>query len=289
MPQDPTLLAVLLDQRGLSRYGAFSAAYVKAARSLDPALAAQSPSRAQFYRWTTGGLRGLPFTANCRVLEHMLPGYTAAQLLAPCTGQQVPAPGRVTSRQAVVPGLTGGAPPLAGVEAVFASRSEFAARVQLPDLIDGSPAVRAAGLSLNMICQQLPDQYLAGILTGGTQLSCLFLDPAGKAIGEREREELHTPGVLSGLTRLNIDTLARLRDKLPADARDRLTIAVYDETIRYNILIADGRAAVVQPYLPQARGVESPTLIVSPGTGPGSLYPVFENIWDALASRSTPL
>lgn len=57
----------------------------------------------------------------------------------------------------------------------------------------------------------------------------------------------------------------------------------------YNILIAEGRACVVQPYLPQARGVDSPTLLIRPAAEPGSLYPVFEHVWDALAKRSTPL
>ena len=51
---------------------------------LTPGRVAAAPSRAQFHRWTTGGLRGLPYTDHCRVLEHMLTGYSAAQLLQPC-------------------------------------------------------------------------------------------------------------------------------------------------------------------------------------------------------------
>ncbi len=45
----------------------------------------------------------------------------------------------------------------------------------------------------------------------------------------------------------------------------------------------------MQPYLPHARGVDSPTLLIRAATEPGSLYPVFEHVWDALAKRSTPL
>lgn len=286
----PTVLAVLLDRRGLGRYGSFAPAYEKAARTIDPKVSGSAPSRAQFYRWTKGGLRGLPYTDHCRVLEHMLTGYSAAQLFQPCREGSLPIPERAVNdastahAQAVAP-----LPSMAGVEAVFASRSEFAAQVKPQSLIDGASSVRAAGLSLNLICQQLPDQYLTHLITAGTELTCLFLDPAGEAIGAREREEEYEPGFLSSLTRLNIDLLSRLRDRLPSSARDRLTIAVYDETIRFNILIAEGRACVVQPYLPQARGVESPTLLIRPGTEPGSLYPVFEHIWDALAKRSTSL
>ena len=70
----PTLLAVLLERKGLKRYGSFGPAYEKAARSLD-GKPSPAPSRAQFYRWLTGDLRSMPQTDNCRVLEHMLVGY----------------------------------------------------------------------------------------------------------------------------------------------------------------------------------------------------------------------
>jgi len=49
---------------------------------------------------------------------------------------------------------------MAGVVAVFTSRSEFAATVDPASLFDSARRVRAAGLSLNLICQQVPDQFL---------------------------------------------------------------------------------------------------------------------------------
>ena len=72
MSEHPTVLAVLLEDRGLHRYGSFCAAYHQAAGALDKQLARSVPSRAQFHRWLTGELRGLPYTDHCRVLEHML-------------------------------------------------------------------------------------------------------------------------------------------------------------------------------------------------------------------------
>ncbi len=293
MNASPTLLAVLLEDQGLDRYGSFCAAYQAAASAIDPRQRSNAPSRAQFHRWTTGGLRGLPYTDHCQVLEHMLAGYSAAQLLQPCRDRVVPAPARANGH---APQTTAPAPavpvttaPMAGVQAAFASRSEFAAYVQMPSLLDGASHVRAAGLSLNMICQQLPDQYLTRLISAGTTMSCLFLDPGGRATASREQEEQVQPGVLSALTQLNIDMLSRIRDRLPEDARDRLRIAVYDETIRFNILIAESQACIVQHYLPRARGVDAPTLLIRPSSEPGSLYPVFASVWDALAERSTPL
>ena len=293
MTGSPTLLAVLLEDRGLNRYGSFSAAYQKAARALDPGLATSAPSRAQFHRWTTGGLRSLPYTDHCRVLEHMLDGYSAMQLLGPCSDRAIPAPALANAKTArPAPPLGTPLPPvtgMAGVEAIFASRSEFAARVEPQALLEDASSVRAAGLSLNLICQQLPDQFLLRLLTRGAQLTCLFLDPDGDAIKEREREERYEPGTLAALTRLNIEMMTRLRDRLSAEARDRLRLAAYDETIRFNIIIAGNHTAVVQPYLPRARGVESPTLLIRATGGPAGLYPVFEQVYEALAERSRPL
>jgi len=290
MTESPTLLAVLLEDRGLNRYGSFSAAYRKAARSLDPAPDSEGPSRAQFYRWTKGGLRSLPYTDHCRVLEHMLTGYTAAQLFGPSPDRAIPAPARSSGAKAANPApVVPGVDMMAGVEAIFTSRSEFAAKVEPRALLDGVTSIRAAGLSLNLICQQIPDQYLLRHLAGGTQLTCLFLDPGGQAIQAREREEQYQPGFLSNLTKLNIEVISRLRDRLPAEAQDRLRLAAYDETIRFNILLAGDRTCVVQPYLPQARGVESPTLLIRSTSEPGGLYPVFEQVHQFLEERSRPL
>jgi hypothetical protein len=289
MTAHPTALAVLLEDRGLNRYGSFCAAYQKAAGALDTQLAHSVPSRAQFHRWLTGELRSLPYTDHCRVLEHMLPGYSAPQLFAPCPERTAPAPGRAAPGAAAAASPAAPGVGMAGVVAVFASRSEFTAQVDPISLFDGACRVRAAGLSLNLICQQVPDQYLRQWLAEGGELSCLFLDPDGEAIRAREREEDHSPGTLSTLTRLNIDILARFRARLPNEAGQRLRLAVYDETIRFNLLLSGDRTCVAQPYLPKARGVDSPTMLIQATTASGGLFPVFEQVYEALAERSKPV
>jgi hypothetical protein len=289
MSEHPTVLAVLLEGRGLHRYGSFCAAYHQAAGALDKQLARSVPSRAQFHRWLTGELRGLPYTDHCRVLEHMLAGYSAQQLFAPCPDGSLPAPARApaTRKSTALPASSGVASAgMAGVVAVFTTRTEFTAKMDPISLFDRAPRVRAAGLSLNLICQQVPDQYLRQWLTDGGQLSCLFLDPDGEAIRVREKEEDHLPGNLSVLTRLNIDILARFRDRLPDGADERLRLAVYDETIRFNLIISGDHLCVAQSYLPKARGVDSPTMLIQATTAPSGLFGVFEQVYEALAERS---
>jgi hypothetical protein len=84
MSEQPTMLAVVLEGKGLDRYGSFRAAYSKAARNMDRTHGGAPPSRAQFYRWLSGGVRSLPHPDHCLVLEHMLAGYSAKQLFQLC-------------------------------------------------------------------------------------------------------------------------------------------------------------------------------------------------------------
>jgi hypothetical protein len=91
---------------------------------------------------------------------------------------------------------------------------------------------------------------------------------------------------LSGLNSLNIQVMARHRDRLPTEVRDRMQLRVYDETVRFNIVLVDEQVCVVQPYLPQARGVDSPTLLIRRQSASGGLYPIFEQVYEAIAERS---
>jgi hypothetical protein len=79
-----TRLWVLLKERHWQTYGTFCREYQKAAKQVDPGLSDSAPARAQFYRWTTGEIKGLPYSDHCLVLEKMFPGWSAAQLFERC-------------------------------------------------------------------------------------------------------------------------------------------------------------------------------------------------------------
>jgi hypothetical protein len=88
-PTSPTLLRALLTAQHLQPYERFRAEYERAAARLEPALVGTAPSRAQFFRWTSGQLKGgQPYPDACRVLEAMFPAYTAADLLSPPADDQ---------------------------------------------------------------------------------------------------------------------------------------------------------------------------------------------------------
>ncbi|MBB5870588.1 hypothetical protein F4553_003967 [Allocatelliglobosispora scoriae] len=178
----------------------------------------------------------------------------------------------------------------ADVTAVFATRSEFVSAMPPHRLFDQATEIRAAGLSLNILCQNYTDSRLRDLVQGGTRLKFLFLDPAGTAIAQREQEEGYPPGHLSSLTELNIQTVMyRVRDRLPVDLRPNVEIATYDETVRFNIIMIDSDVAVVQPYLPEARGIDSPTLVLNRRSSVAGLYPMFEQVFNVLWERGQPL
>jgi hypothetical protein len=262
-------------------------------------------------------MAGLARTQVARARERL--GLTPAEfaaVLTPLLGWE-PIPGVVTRSEAdatppgdvlLAAGLVSQASPLsndgatdgdsllhqllgnryADVDAVFPTRSEFMSAMPPRSLFASARTIEAAGLSLNLLCQSYADQDLRALIEAGTRVNCLFLLPYGQSIAAREREESHPEGHLSALTEINRQVLVqRVRERLTSGARERLRVATYDETIRFNILLLNSEVGVVQPYLSTARGVESPTFLLRRRERRG-LYDVFEEMFGWLSERSTP-
>jgi hypothetical protein len=78
-----TALKTLLTQRHLQRYETFRVEYVRVAGKIAPEMQRTAPSRAQYFRWLSGDLKGgLPYPDACRVLEAMFPPWKASELFA---------------------------------------------------------------------------------------------------------------------------------------------------------------------------------------------------------------
>jgi len=285
--EDGTMLKALLRQRHWQTYSTFCAQYDKVARTVDPHLVGSWPSRAQHHRWLSGSMTGLPYPDHCRILEKMFPGWTAAQLFEPYSADAVAQPSRNDddATRDVQSQISGS---YADLEAVFTTRAEFSSNVPVHKLFDKAQDIRAVGLSLNMLFQQYPDRKLLDQISEGTQLRCLFLDPDGDAIQARENEEGHTPGHLAMLGQLNLKIIRKVQERLPADARDRVEVRLYDETVRFNITLIDHGLCIVQPYLPDARGVDSPTFVIRKQTPDLGLYRIFEHVFNSLWERGKP-
>lgn len=269
-----TVLKALLQQRHIQTVTAFNEAYNHTARDSEPELVGTGPRKAQFYRWLSGHLTNLPYPHHCRVLEAMFPGWTVEELFAECSDPTALPRPTVLS---VAPVYA----PLAGVEAVYTSRAGFLHELPPSALFADARRIDMVGLSLNLLCQHYSDTDLMRLLKSGAVFRCLFLDPNGTHIREREKEEGHASTVLSNLTALNIQSLSRVQRRAEAFPGD-VQIRTYDETLRFNITVVDGLRCVVQPYLPAARGVESPTFVARRSAPAPGLFDTFAEIFETM-------
>ncbi|MFC8525866.1 DUF5919 domain-containing protein [Nocardia sp. NPDC057227] len=250
-------------------YGGFCREYDRVAGSIDSHLIGTAPGRAQFYRWLRGDVKGLPYPDRCRVLEAMFPGCTVAELFG--------LSGHGSANSQLVVEDSG----RADIETVFASRSDFLQAMPPQQWLGSARTVDLMGISLNLLCQQSTDTDIVRMPEAGATIRCLFLDPAGEHIALREAEEGHVPGTLTNLTRLNIRVLERLRRLVSAEVTGRIEIRTYDAIPRFNLTMVDGELCVMQPYLPHARGVESPTFVARRSNRPAGIFSTFDNVFES--------
>lgn len=280
-----TVLRALLIERHLQSHADFLAAYDRQARLLDPRLVGCGPTKSQYYKWLAGNLRSLPRGHHCRILESMFPGRTAEQLFAgdPAEEQHTAQPPTARSRSDPARNR------MADVVAIFPSRSMFLGTVAPESIFTDAREISMTGLSLNLLCEQYPGKRLVELIESGTAVRALFLDPLGHYITVREQEEGHSEGVLKTLTALNIQVLQRLRSTASPSALGCLEIRTYDESPRYNILIVNSERCVAQPYLPNARGANSPTLVIEKMPEIDGLFHTFAGIFEAMWDRGKPI
>ncbi|MFI9411682.1 DUF5919 domain-containing protein [Nocardia gamkensis] len=273
-----TVLKALLQQRHLQTVSAFNREYDRVAGLSDPELIGAGPKKAQFYRWLSGNLTSLPYPHHRRILEAMFPGWSTHELFEDCAN-----PNAIRLNREIRLPAGPSSHDMAGVEAIFPNRTDFLHAMPPRKLFENARQIDMTGLSLNLLCQQYSDTDLMKLLESGTTLRCLFLDPSGTHIRGREVEEGHAPGVLSSLTELNMKCLMRVQKQYAAQ-EELIRIRTYDETVRFNITIVDSTVCIIQPYLPRARGVESPTLVARKIEGPGlfgTFSTIFETMWSS--------
>ncbi|MBV9013864.1 MAG: hypothetical protein JO272_17805 [Pseudonocardiales bacterium] len=81
--EEPTLLKALLKVRHWQKREIFARHWDHVAKTIDPRLVGSCPGHAQFYRWLSGSLRGVPYPDACMILEIMFSGWTVQQLFQP--------------------------------------------------------------------------------------------------------------------------------------------------------------------------------------------------------------
>ncbi|MGW3276711.1 DUF5919 domain-containing protein [Nocardia rhamnosiphila] len=277
-----TLLKALLRQRHLQTVAAFNREYDRLARKIDPAIVGCGPKKAQFYRWLSGDIGGLPYPHHRRVLQEMFPEWSIEELFGRHPDNQPVHDRRHgVSRQVALQPVRQQA---GEVEAVYRNRADFVRDMPPQQIFRSAHTIDMVGISLNLLCQQCSDTDVIQLLESGTEIRCLFLDPAGDSIRAREAEEGHAPDTLSDLTSLNIRTLERIIGRTRLSMPGSILIRTFDESPRFNLAIIDTELCVMQPYLPQGRGVESPTFVMRK-SGESAVFDTFAGVFDTLWTR----
>ncbi|MFC9993459.1 XRE family transcriptional regulator [Nocardia sp. NPDC127526] len=83
-----TVLKALLQQRHLQTVSSFNREYDRLAGLVEPELIGCGPKKAQFYRWLSGDLTGLPYPHHCRILQAMFPDWSIGDLFEQFCGQE---------------------------------------------------------------------------------------------------------------------------------------------------------------------------------------------------------
>lgn len=172
----------------------------------------------------------------------------------------------------------------ADIEGVYRNRMDLARDLPPQEIFKGARTVDVAGISINVLCQHFSDTDLRRLLENGCAIRCLFLDPAGDNIRVREAEERHEYSTLSNLTELNIRVLQRVRHKTAPEVPGSIRIRTYDEPARYNLTIVDSALCIMQPYLPEGRGIESPAFVARKSAVPG-IFDTYASVFDTMWSR----
>jgi Domain of unknown function (DUF5919) len=275
-----TVLKALLRERHLQEHRAFCREYDRAAKAIDRDLVGTYPSKATFYRWLAGDLRGLPYPDHCRVLERMLPGWTAAAMFADWTGESDGL--RPDDRAADDPSADAAGVPsaatLRGLTTVFTSAPEFADQLPPETLFDDATTVFALGSSLDLLCRHYPRAKLAALLRRA-RVRLLFLDPAGATGSE--------PATRAAAS---IDVVQRLRLELNPASDRRVDVRLADEPLPCDLTLINNVMCVLQPALPPARGVDAPAFVMTRTDDDGNdLYAVFNQVFSAVWERARPI
>jgi hypothetical protein len=193
----PVVLKVLLQHRHLQTYRAFCREYDRVAAVIDPTLRGGWPSKAQFYRWLSGDLVGLPFPDHCRILEGMLSGWTVDQLFQVHDGgiDFVPEP---ATPQAVTPTVrpvsrTGSSDQ--GVDQVVAfypHRADTPKHLWMDLLVNAQENIDLFANASLFLPEENPEaiEILKEKAVSGTRVRILLGDPDHPAMELRGREEM---------------------------------------------------------------------------------------------------
>ncbi len=277
----PIVLKVLLRGRHLQSHRAFCREYDRVAEKVDKSLKGSYPSKAQFYRWLSGELVGLPYPDHCRILEAMLTGWQAEQLFEPHDGgiEFVPEPSVSPTLQPVATrGSVQESRENAEVVEVFPHRSSIPAELWTRLLDDSGEYIDVLCLAaLFLVERPMFARQIKQKASAGAKIRLLFGDPDADEATKRSEEE-----------QLDIRTVsARIRNALaflrPLDGVPGVEARLHTTTL-YNSVFRFDDEMVINTHVYGLPGAHAPALHLrrAPKSEMFETYmESFETVWAA--------
>lgn len=282
-PPAPIRLKTLLYQRHWQTYHTFCDEYDKAVVNIDPRLVGSWPSRAQFRRWLSGAVRGLPYPHHCRVLEAMFPGLSAEEIFGRTPSESNPAISRATGAAANAMPIPAPGPP--DIVQAYAMRG-LITRPAWNEIIRSARhhiwlyGMAEMGYALD---DEVPS-IIRAAAERGADIRVLLLDPQYVGLQDIDADEGNPPGTLAPRIRAALRRFSSMREGL-----DNINIRVYDGPPTASIVRGDERM-LVTPYLRFFAGSNTPTFELK-SNPEGFVFNRyvrhFENIWNP-AKELTP-
>ncbi|HEV7973194.1 hypothetical protein [Amycolatopsis sp.] len=186
------VLKALLRQRHLQSYSSFIREYNRVAGRVDKAFKGHGPSKAQYYRWLSGELVGLPYSDHCLILEAMFPDWKVEQLFEFHTGGTEVAPDppesamRITSPSVATSSVT----PHEMV-ALYSHRADTPKKLWMNLLAGATERIDLFANASLFLPEENPEaiRILKEKARNGVKIRILLGDPEDPAISLRGREE----------------------------------------------------------------------------------------------------
>jgi hypothetical protein len=186
------VLKVLLRQRHLQSYSSFIREYNRVAERVDKTIKGHGPSKAQYYRWLSGELIGLPYTDHCLILEAMFPDWKVEQLFEFHTGDTEIAPEppesatHITSPSAAAPSATPNE-----MVALYSHRADTPKKLWMDLLAGATERIDLFANASLFLPEENPEaiRILKEKARGGVKIRILLGDPEDPAMSLRGHEE----------------------------------------------------------------------------------------------------
>jgi hypothetical protein len=279
-----TLLKVLLKQRHLQVHSAFRREYDKVAAKIDRDLVGRAPAKAQFYRWLSGELTGLPYAHHCQVLEGMFPDWPVEQLFKPHSGslEFVPEPAAsgpvLAGRDAEAPRMSNGTNEIVGT---YPYRSRFSSEKWWDLFSNATDRIDLLGYTLYFLPLEHPGliDLLRKKCESGCVVRAAIADPNSPHVAYRDSEE-NQPITLVVRITSTLQHFAPLADCENFQLR-------YQDIPLYNSVFRFDNEMLVTPHLFATPGSAAPLMHLRRNAEDGMFSRFadhFDNVWTTTKS-----